>query len=137
MKRSFKFIIWIIVFSLLGAIYSTIYTLILNHQTKTFPQKIAYFPNNRNRAPVFFIKNLKYKKEYLYYIDERLKGNKYATINFPYQNGLGDGDTIYIRKYLKDSTLVEFYSPKNHYQIWGLRTGYIHRVLIHDIVKSE
>jgi hypothetical protein len=136
MKLS-RLLFWVGVFSLLVAIYATVYVSMHSRQTKTLSQKIVYFPDKGDKLPIFFIKNLKFREDYVDYVNYQLNDRIHEPIKFPHHNGLAFGDTIYIRKYLKDSALVEFYCPKYHDQIWGLRTGYIHRALIHDALKSE
>src|SRR5687768_16198567 len=137
MKFNLRYLFWVGIFSLLGAGYATLYVLLHNRQTKTLPQKIVYFPKEQDKLPLFFIKNLKYKTDYVDYVNNRLRDSIHRVIKFPYQNGLRHADTIYIRKYLKDSVLVEFYCPKYHNQLWGLRTGYVHRALIHDSLELQ
>ena len=127
-----KFLLWVGLFSILGAVYATIYVSMHQRQMKTLPQKIVYFPNREDNLPIFFIKKLKFRDDYAGYVNNQLSNRIHEVIKFPYQNGLAKGDTIYIRKYLKDSVLVEFYCPKYHDQVWGLATGYVHRSLIHD-----
>ena len=127
-----KYLFWVGAFSLLGAIYASVYVYSHSHQTKTLPKKVVYFPTGEDKLPIFFIKKLKFREAYVGYVNHQLNNRIHEVIEFPYQNGLGKGDTIYIRKYLKDSVLVEFYCPKYHDQVWGLATGYLHRSLIHD-----
>ncbi len=132
MRVNFRYFFVILILSLIGALYATIYVSMHRRQMKILPQKIVYFPNRTDTLPLFFIKKLKYKKDYVDYVNNQLSNRIHEVIRFPYQNGLGIRDTIYIRKYLKDSVLVEFYCPKYHDQLWGLATGYIHKSLVHD-----
>jgi hypothetical protein len=99
---------------------------------KILPKKVVYFPNRTDTLPLFFIKKLKYKKDYVNYVNNQLNDRIHEVIRFPYQNGLGIKDTIYVKGYLQDSVLVEFYCPKYHNRLWGLATGYVHRSLVHD-----
>jgi|SRR5688572_11053378 len=132
-----KFTLGVIIFSVAGALYATIYGRIQKYKMSVLPHKIVYYPNRKIDNPVFFIRDLKYKKEYLDYVNKDLNNYKDRQINFPFQNNLGGGVTIYIRKYLRDSVLVEFYNPDYHNRIWGFKTGYIHRVYIHDTLRKE
>lgn len=126
-----RYLLWIGVFSILGAVYATIYVSMHSRQTRTLPQMVVYFPGRQDKLPIFFIKKLKYRNDYVDYVSNQLNDKIHGFIKFPYQNGLAFGDSIYIRRYLKDSVLAEFYCPKYHDQIWGLSTGYIHRALVH------
>ena len=123
-----RFLFSVGILTLLGAVYAAVFVSMHSRQTKTLPKKIIHFPNRKDTIPIFFIKKLKYKKDYEEYVGHQLNNRIHEHIKFPYQNGLGD---------LKDSILVEFYCPKYHDQVWGLRTGYVHRALIHDPLKLE
>ena len=132
-----KYVIYLIAFSIAGGIYALIYGKIEKHRMATLPSKYVYDPSGKSNTIVQFIRNLKYQKEYMDYVHESLAGKDKIPINFPYQNILPGGEKIYIRKYLADSILVEFYDPTYHHRLWGFRTGYLYRGFIHDTLKIE
>ena len=130
-----KYILWIIILSLSGAIYAFIYGRIEKYKIKNLPVKYAYEPNWK-KSPVLFIRNLRFKNNYIKYVAESLKNSNKISIDFPYKV-LPPGEIIYINKYLVNSTFVDFYSPEYHGKIYGYTTGFIHRAFIFDSLKTQ
>jgi hypothetical protein len=100
-------------------------------------KKYVFDSNNSPGTIVSFIRDLDYKDPYLKYVNLDISGQKILPMDFPTENILPEGEPVYIRNYLPDSNLAEFYSPSYHHRIWGFTTGYIHRSFIHDTMRGH
>lgn len=130
--RGKKYVFIIVGLSLAGGLYAIVYEQLQKNMVATLPKKYVSDGDTTRKTIVLFIRNLKYKKRYLQYVEDELKEVEEIPVNFPTENVLPKGEPIYIRKYLSDSSLVEFYSPTYHRRIWGFTTGYIHRAFLFD-----
>ena len=131
-----KYVLIIIILSLGGALYALIYGQMQKTKMSTLPKQYVFDRDGPLNTGVLFIRNLKYKKEYLNYVKDGMSGKSVISVNFPSSNALPEGEVIYIRGYLSDSNLVEFYSPDYHHNFWGFTTGYVHRYFIHDSLRT-
>lgn len=133
-KRS---VIIVLCLSIAGALIAIGYGAYEKYRMSQLPTKIVYESDSLIANPILYIKNLKYKNAYLEYIDRENKRDTLIPINFPliYMPG---GERIYIRKYLEDSSLVEFFNPNSRNAFEGFITGYVHKKYIHmDTVQIE
>jgi hypothetical protein len=103
---------------------------------KKFPIKYAFTPRASEKNPVLYIERLKYKEPYMNVVNLLQDSTQTrAPINFPIIS-LAPGQKIYIRRFLSDSILVEFYDP-DRAKPFSLRTGYMAKIFIHDSPVKE
>ena len=132
-----KTVLIFFVLAFAGGLYAIIYGQIRKSKLRDWPEKYVYNRYEPLNQVVLFIRDLDYKNQYLQYVKDDLSGKNEIPINFPLRNSLPKGEIIYTRKYLPDSSLVEFYSPEYHHRLWGFRTGYIHRKFVYDSLPNQ
>lgn len=132
--------VWLVLFGLMlaGGIYAIIYRQMAKEKQLTWPKKYVYNLARPSMRHELFIRDLDYRKEYLQYTKDALAGERQVSIKFPLDdNSLPKGQEVYVRRYLADSILVEFYSPNFHHKLWGFTTGYINRNFLHDSLQNK
>ena len=119
------------IISLAAAMVSVIAGKIQKYRMSRLPSKIVYEQDSLRSNPVFYIKDLNYRAAYLEFVKNNESGMREVPLKIPMLYIPG-GERIFIRKYLADSILVEFFEPNSTHAFKSMTTGYIHRKYVHD-----
>jgi len=119
---------------LAGGIFAFVYGQIEKLVASRYPAKYVYTSNLDTKSPIVFIKDFKNKNAYLRDIEEYTKTKLDIAINYPLDY-LEAGQKIYVRKYLNDSLLIEFFDPTYQNKLFRFKTEFIYRMYVYDSLK--
>lgn len=126
---------WILLLSLAGALLAILHEKYQSYRIAKLPVKFVYESDSLMRNPILYIKDLSYKDAYLESVKDVAKDDTVVPINFPLLT-LPGSEKIYIKRYLPDSLLVEFFDPDYSQLFDGFTTGYVYRKFVHDHISG-